>query len=245
VEAPPEPKPKGLPRAVRRILIRGVIVVVLALLLWPAWRMGRESARRATCLSNMRQLGIGLMGYEDDHDGSYPWRLGVLDPDDGWRDLGMLFPAYVSEADRFFCRSSRDRSSWLEHNFFSRTTGDEPIQSKNPRALISYSYSHDARGGVWGGQQSACVPWAEQAPHTVRLLADKKAGVAMAKRFGHMVLEGKPQGRNVAYADGHVRWKAGDMAIDPDEEDDAIGAPDAADYTDWWSDPPYYGEGTQ
>jgi len=245
METPPEPRPKGLPRAVKMILWPVVIVGVLLALFIHGLNGARESSRRGACLGNIRQLGLGLMQYQDHHGGAYPWRLGALDPNEGWRDLGMLFPSYVSEADRFFCGSSRDKSSWLKSNFFSRTSGGEPIQSRDPRALTSYSYSHDARGGVWARQQSACVPWTTEAARTVRLLADKKASVAMVKGFGHRWPEGKPQGRNVLYRDGHVSWKAGAMAIDPDEESDTIGTPDAADYRAWWSDPPYYGEGTQ
>ena len=242
METPPRRKAKGLPRAVKILLWPVVVIGLLVAFCIPSLDHARESARRQTCLSNLMYLGHGLMQYRDDFGGSFPWRLGALDPNDGWRDLGMLFPTYVSDSDRFFCRSSLDKRSWLKRGFFRKTPGVEPIQSRDPRALISYSYSHDARGGVWAGQQSACVPWTTEAASTVRLLADKKAGEAMVTRFGHMSREGEPQGRNVLYEDGHVKWKVGDSAVDPDEESDAIGAPDAPDYTAWWSDPPYYGE---
>ncbi len=36
--------------------------------------------------------------------------------------------------------------------------------------------------------------------------------------------------------------KRGKAALDPDPDDDEIGAPEAKDYTAWWSDPPFYGE---
>jgi hypothetical protein len=238
----PEPKPKRLPRAVKIILWPVAIIGALLALIIPGQLSVRESYRQAACVSNLMYLGRGLMQYQDDFRGAYPWRLGALDPNDAWRDLGMLSPTYVSDSDRFFCRSSLDKRSWLKRSFFRKTPGGEPIQSRDPRALISYSYSHDARGGVWAGQQSAAVPWTAHADWTVRLLADKKAGIPMVKGFGHMSFEGEPNGRNVLYKDGHVKWKVGGKAIDPDEESDTIGAPGAADYRAWWSDPPYYGE---
>lgn len=36
--------------------------------------------------------------------------------------------------------------------------------------------------------------------------------------------------------------KRGKAALDPDLDDDGAGAPGLAEYTAWWSDPPFYGE---
>ncbi len=44
----------------------GVIGVLVALLI-PAVQRARESARRAACLNNMRQIGIALQNYHDVH----------------------------------------------------------------------------------------------------------------------------------------------------------------------------------
>jgi hypothetical protein len=55
----------------------------------------------------------------------------------------------------------------------------------------------------------------------------------------------RAEGRNVLYNDGSVKWQRGIKPLDPDEKSDAIGKPDAADYSAWWSDPPFYGEGME
>jgi len=48
-----------------------LIVVVaisglLAALLFPVFARARENARRASCKSNLKQIGLGLMMYEED-----------------------------------------------------------------------------------------------------------------------------------------------------------------------------------
>ena len=249
MQPPPPPKPRRPARRLRDAIVTIAIIVVAAVVLWPGWRMARESARRGSCLSNVRQLGLGIMQYSEDYGGSYPWRVAATDPADAWRDLGLLFPDYyVSESKSFFCPSSRDRRSRLESAFFRemqdlRQQGGEevrPFPSNDSRLVISYSYSHNTTSASADESAPNPRPWTEKSPSTLRLLADKKAGIAMTPQSNHWY--GGYGGRNVLYGNGHAGWKMGNRALDPDEESREIGAPNAPDYRAWWSDPPYYGE---
>lgn len=49
------------------------ILSILASILLPAVIQAREQGRRATCLSNMRQIGIALIMYMQDHSDRIPW----------------------------------------------------------------------------------------------------------------------------------------------------------------------------
>lgn len=49
-----------------------VIITVLASLLLPALREARERGRRAVCMSNLRQQGIGWLTYAADYDSRLP-----------------------------------------------------------------------------------------------------------------------------------------------------------------------------
>ncbi len=109
----------------------------------------------------------------------------------------------------------------------------EPFRD-NPRERISYGYCFDAR------EPPSPTSWTKRSPSTVRIMADKKAGREMTRRSAHWYKH--MEGRTVLYRDGHVGWRQGKRALDPDEDDDDVGKPDAKDYTAWWSDPPYYGE---
>lgn len=50
------------------LLVVIAIVSILAAILFPVFGQARSKARQATCLSNMRQLGIGLDMYAQDYD---------------------------------------------------------------------------------------------------------------------------------------------------------------------------------
>jgi prepilin-type N-terminal cleavage/methylation domain-containing protein/prepilin-type processing-associated H-X9-DG protein len=51
---------------VELLVVIAIIGVLIAMLL-PAVQSAREAARRASCASNMRQVGLGILGYESAH----------------------------------------------------------------------------------------------------------------------------------------------------------------------------------
>ena len=111
------------------LLVVIAIIGVLAALLAPALKDGLESARRATCASNLHQIGVGLTSYAGDHDDYLPriWSHddGTLYPvwtqmaywEGGWpvkrgvRATFTLAPLeylhYLSMAQVFYCPSQR------------------------------------------------------------------------------------------------------------------------------------------
>lgn len=48
------------------------IISILAAILFPVFARARENARRTSCLSNQRQIGLGIMQYVQDYDETYP-----------------------------------------------------------------------------------------------------------------------------------------------------------------------------
>lgn len=54
------------------ILIVVAIIALLATILFPVFGRARENAKRASCLNNMKQLGLGLMQYSQDYDERFP-----------------------------------------------------------------------------------------------------------------------------------------------------------------------------
>jgi prepilin-type N-terminal cleavage/methylation domain-containing protein len=48
------------------------IIAILAAILFPVFAQARAKARQTTCVSNLRQIGTGLMMYVQDYDGRYP-----------------------------------------------------------------------------------------------------------------------------------------------------------------------------
>lgn len=54
------------------LLVVIAIIAILAAILFPVFAQAREAARKATCQSNMRQIGMAFAQYATDHDGYYP-----------------------------------------------------------------------------------------------------------------------------------------------------------------------------
>ena len=54
------------------LLIVIAIIGLLAAILFPVFARARENARRASCASNLKQIGLGLMQYTQDYDEKFP-----------------------------------------------------------------------------------------------------------------------------------------------------------------------------
>jgi len=81
------------------LLVVIAIIAILAAILFPVFAKVREKARSIACLSNEKQIGLGLMQYTQDYDEKYP--CGVLDTASGhygkgW--AGQIYPYVKSQA---------------------------------------------------------------------------------------------------------------------------------------------------
>lgn len=59
------------------LLVVIAIISILAAILFPVFARARENARRTSCLSNMKQMGLGMMQYTQDYDEMYPRAIQV------------------------------------------------------------------------------------------------------------------------------------------------------------------------
>jgi len=56
------------------LLVVIAIIALLAAILFPVFESARDRARSASCLSNMKQIGTGILMYEQDNDERLFWR---------------------------------------------------------------------------------------------------------------------------------------------------------------------------
>ncbi|MEO6906630.1 MAG: DUF1559 domain-containing protein [Abditibacteriaceae bacterium] len=54
------------------LLVVIAIIAILAAILFPVFARARENARRASCQSNLKQIGLATVMYTQDYDGHYP-----------------------------------------------------------------------------------------------------------------------------------------------------------------------------
>ncbi|MEO6908348.1 MAG: DUF1559 domain-containing protein, partial [Abditibacteriaceae bacterium] len=72
------------------LLVVIAIIAILAAILFPVFARAREAARRASCQSNLKQIGLGMMMYAQDYDERFPLLYQGVNAVDGW--LGASTP---------------------------------------------------------------------------------------------------------------------------------------------------------
>src|SRR3954468_16853992 len=73
------------------LLVVIAIIAILAAILFPVFAQAREKARQASCMSNMKQIGLAVMQYEQDYDETVPCGVNMYGGN-GW--AGQIY-AYV------------------------------------------------------------------------------------------------------------------------------------------------------
>lgn len=133
------------------LLVVIAIIAILAAILFPVFGRARENARRTSCLSNIKQIGLGVMQYTQDYDERLPMRRYGYDTTNGhifsWRRA--IFP-YIKSTQLFSCPSNTSNTE-----FCADSNKDEMLAvgldpATQPRFPISYG-GNGTNGNI-GGQ---------------------------------------------------------------------------------------------
>ncbi len=92
------------------LLVVIAIIAILAAILFPVFARARENARRASCQSNLKQIGLGVMQYAQDYDERYPMRQydnSDIGTANSWRRT--TYP-YTKSSQLFSCPSNTSNS---------------------------------------------------------------------------------------------------------------------------------------
>ncbi len=87
------------------LLVVIAIIAILAAILFPVFARARENARRSSCQSNLKQIGLGIMQYTQDYDEMMPARAHNQGPAAPRNWINMLQP-YVKSYQLFQCPSN-------------------------------------------------------------------------------------------------------------------------------------------
>jgi prepilin-type N-terminal cleavage/methylation domain-containing protein/prepilin-type processing-associated H-X9-DG protein len=189
------------------LLVVIAIIAILAAILFPVFGRARENARRSSCQSNMRQLGLGFLQYVHDYDERLPnaasnksagsgqiggWLYYVDNTTDYYPTFypaqGGLYP-YVKSVQIFVCPSDTD----------GQTSGDSYAANEciftgtvTPRIGRSLSYFDNTSEWMLLGEES--IPSGSG--------STDDGFLTLINPISNRHLEGS----NVTFLDGHMKW---------------------------------------
>ena len=182
------------------LLVVIAIIAILAAILFPAFARARENARRTSCLSNTKQLGLGALQYCQDYDEKLPPGRDSSGGDTGTKWAQVIQP-YVKSEQLFFCPSdSAHRSSnglgvdaeqisygW---NFVWLTWGGGGADYTIGGVSLS-RIANSSETVMLGDSPNSDADWAISSP------ADFQDYAPPARHL---------EGANICFVDGHSKW---------------------------------------
>ncbi len=147
------------------LLVVIAIIAILASILFPVFARARENARRASCISNAKQMGLGLMQYTQDNDEKFPVVVVSLSNSVSVWD-NAIYP-YVKSDQVYICPSAFTENTrsfafnawlagWTNHLFVDKPAGDPPhmvtlaaIDHAANTVLVSENWARQNTGAVY------------------------------------------------------------------------------------------------
>lgn len=196
------------------LLVVIAIIAILAAILFPVFARARENARRASCQSNLKQIGIGMQMYVQDADEEFPYSRDrdedILGHVAYW---GQKVMPYVKNEQVFICPSfglnktcagygGVNGAAAMGYNYGANSYicplrnggSDSPVARKN-LARISEAANTVLFAESWGGSSyPACGFNAVEGPSPIL--------------YGYQEIHFRHfEGTNIAFVDGHVKWQ--------------------------------------
>lgn len=206
------------------LLVVIAIIAILAAILFPVFARARENARRASCQSNLKQIGLGFAMYTQDYDEKYPWVWRSLSPSvqmpynaaasNYFTWVDAIYP-YVKSIQLFQCPSKQWAQSEMynypgytvtptsyqvnQHNT-TDSPGDGGIANISIASVDAPATTILAFDG-WGTFDTGGWKVSDLTNLTNNVIVSPVTTSLATTVRRHL------DGANMAFADGHVKWR--------------------------------------
>jgi prepilin-type N-terminal cleavage/methylation domain-containing protein/prepilin-type processing-associated H-X9-DG protein len=147
------------------LLVVIAIIAILAAILFPVFQKVRENARKTSCLSNEKQIGLAMIQYSQDYDellvsawlgpNGYTQSDAATTPNPRYKWMDMVYP-YVKSTQVFHCPDDSGdtitNANGSASNADGTATGTYIPQSQLTAASDRYYGSYAINSYNWGGQ---------------------------------------------------------------------------------------------
>jgi len=192
------------------LLVVIAIIAILAAILFPVFGRARENARRSSCQSNLKQIGLGFKQYVQDYDEKYPLQSmnkGTVGGQYGW---AVIIQPYLKSAQIFQCPSevtgpSADATGNAYLDYFYNIN----VAGENESAL-NYIANTILQGDFNSNYADAITDGTNGNPPTKASAGYDGTIGAYPWVYTGAYANRHLEGANYSFVDGHVKWLKSD-----------------------------------
>jgi prepilin-type N-terminal cleavage/methylation domain-containing protein/prepilin-type processing-associated H-X9-DG protein len=199
------------------LLVVIAIIAILAAILFPVFAKAREKARQASCLSNIKQIGLSVEMYKTDYDQMFPFARNQV-PSGYW--YNYFLEPYIKNKQCTICPSSANWTVGYSFNIqFGYFPGDQITPSRKGTAIMYDGVSEavvknpaetivitEATLPYWYLRYYSTPYTDGSAQSAMHAFFPQTTEAANAANYNHQEAGIHNGGVNNAFADGHAKW---------------------------------------